>query len=169
MLIYSVLAILFGLLLVAIIGYFLLILYMSQRGANYVRTPRKAIGYALSILKQGDIFVDLGFGNGEVLDAAIQKGATRVIGYELDYIRFLTFWWKRRGDKRYLLRYGDIWSADLSTADVVYTFFTDIHMKRLHKKAKREMKKGSWFVSYVHRVPNVTPTKQIGDVQYFQM
>lgn len=164
-----VLAVLCGLPFLIILGYFLLILYMSQRGANYVRTPKKVVDTALSVLKPGDVFIDLGFGNGEVLEAAIQKGAAKAIGYELDFIRYIKTWWKLRHRQGIQLIYADVWSADLSNADLVFTFFTDIHMQKLYKKAKREMNKGSWFVSYVHKVPDVTPTKKIEDVHYFQI
>lgn len=152
-----------------LVSYFLTILYLSQRGANYVKTPKKDIDVALQVLKKGDIFIDLGFGNGEVLEAAVAKGASLAIGYDLDFFRFLKTWWTVRENARIKLIYRDIWFADLSRADVVYTFFTDIHMARLYKKAQREMRKGSWFISFVHTVPDIKPTRQIGNVQFFKI
>jgi len=51
----------------------------------------------------------------------------------------------------------------------VYTFFTSYHIAKLYEKAKREMKKGSWFVSYVHTVPNVRPTKTDGQMYFYKI
>ncbi len=159
------------LVLIAVIAYMVVISYLVYRGCNYIPTPKADIDTALSVLKKGDTFIDLGFGNGEVLQAAAKRKAKRVIGYELDFVRF--FKTKLRvqqdGYRRYTLKYADIWSADLSEADVVFTFFTVIHMNRLYEKAKREMKKGSWFISYVHPIPGVKPTRKVGSVQFFQI
>ena len=153
-----------------IIVYMALISYMVYRGCNYIPTPPKDIRRALSVLRRGDVFVDLGFGYGEVLEAALKRGASRIIGYELDPFRFLISSWRlRRYGKRVQLHFADIWSADLSRADVVFTFFTVAHMPKLYQKVHRELSKGSWFVSYVHEIAGVRPTKTKGKVRFFRM
>ena len=150
--------------------YMLLISYMVYRGCNYIPTPKKEIDSALSVLKPGDIFIDLGFGYGEVLESALKQGASKVIGYELDPLRYLQVWWKLRSFGRKVeLHFADIWSADLSTADVIFTFFTVIHMKQLYDKVTKEGKKARWFVSYVHEIPGVKPAKQVGKLRFFQL
>ena len=155
----------------AVIAYMVVISYLVYRGCNYIPTPKVDIDVALSMLKKGDTFIDLGFGNGEVMQAAAKRKAKRVIGYELDFVRYFKTKLKLRldGFDKYTFKYADIWSADLSEADVVFTFFTVIHMQKLYEKAKREMKKGSWFISYVHPIPGVRPTRKVGSVQFFQI
>ncbi len=148
--------------------YFAVIFYMVWRGANYIPTPKKDIQTALSVLHKGDEFIDLGFGRGEVLQAAYAKGANPVIGYELEFFRFVKTWWKFRGTP-IQTKFADIWTADVSTADEVFTFFTVLHTRKLYEKLRKEMKKGSWFVSYVHPVPGVRPTKKIGHMYFFKM
>ena len=157
--------------LIAVIAYMVVISYLVYRGCNYIPTPRKDIDTALLVLQQGDTFIDLGFGNGEVMQEAARKGAKRVEGYELDFVRYLKTILRLRRDafKGYSFHYADIWSADLSRADVVFTFFTVIHMKKLYSKAKKEMRKGTWFVSYVHEVPGIEPTKKVRNVRFFRI
>lgn len=164
----------------ATIAYMGVISYLVYRGSNYIPTPKKDIDVALSVLRPGDVFIDLGFGNGEVMQAAAYKKAKTVIGYELDFTRFIPTWWRLRRDgyHGYQFKYADIWSADLSSADVVFTFFTIVHMRKLYNKAKSEMStkggsasggKNKWFISYVHEVPGIKPTREVGDVKFFQM
>lgn len=161
------------LLLVVVLGaiaYMLLISYMVYRGCNYIPTPPKEIESALSVLKPGDVFVDLGFGYGEVLESALHKGAGKVIGYELDPFRYLQVWWKLRPyGKKVELHLGDIWSAELSSVDVVFTFFTILHTKKLYTKVKSEAKRAKWFISYVHEVPGIKPTKEMGKMRFFKL
>lgn len=149
--------------------YFLLVLYLAYRGSNYLPTPKSDIKIALSRLHQGDTFMDLGFGNGEVLDEALRKRAGTIIGYELDPVKFIRTWWRLRHHHNVHLYYQDIWSASLVPADVVFTFFTVSHMKELYSKAKREMRKGSWFISYVHEIAGLKPTKTIGQVRFYKI
>lgn len=163
----------FGILVVllTVVAYMMVVTYLVYKGSNYLPTPKKEIETALQVLHKDDVFIDLGFGNGEVMQAAFKHGARTIIGYELDFTRFLRTWLRLRRDhfNGYHLQYADIWSANLSSADVVFTFFTIIHMKKLYAKAKREMKKGSWFISYVHEVPGQKPTRQVGKVRFFKM
>ncbi len=158
------------LVLLGVIAYMVLISYMVYRGCNYIPTPQKDVKSALTVLKPGDIFIDLGFGYGEVLEAALHAGAGKVIGYELDPFRFLQVWWKLRPySAKVELHLTDIWTAKLDTADVVFTFFTILHTKRLYDKVKQEASKAKWFISYVHEVPGVKPTKVIGQVKFFEL
>ena len=105
------------------------------------------------------------------MQAATSRDPLRVIGYELNPSRFFRTWWKLRKEnyKGYTFFYKDFWFADLSKADVVFTFFIEHHMRKLHTKAKREMKPGSWFISYLHQVPDVKPTRIDGEMLFFKM
>ncbi len=170
MLFVSLLQIIVLILVLFTLLYAALISYMVYRGCNYIPTPKREIDSALSVLQPGDVFIDLGFGYGEVLEAALKKGAAKVIGYELDPIRYLQVWWKLRTyGKAVELHFADIWSADLSKATVVFTFFTVIHMRKLYTKAKKEAKNARWFVSYIHEIPGVTPTKSTKTMRFFKL
>lgn len=153
------------------IYYCLSIVYMVYFGANYVATPPAVIQEIMGVVKPGDTVVDLGFGRGEVLEAALTKRSRLVIGYELDVMRYLRvairLWPRYRGHVQ--LVYGDVRLAPLADADLVFTFFSPHHITGLYAKAKREMKQGSWFVSYMHPVIGVHPTKVRHSTYYYQM
>lgn len=154
------------------LAYLLVTVYLVYRGSNYLRTPQTDIDKALASLHPGDFLIDLGFGNGYVLKTALQMGAGRVTGYEIDFVRYAyTFLsllpWIIRGKCR--LYYLPIWNAKVDQADIVYTFFTSYHLDELYAKLQREMKPGSIFVSYIHQVTGVKPTKQQGQLYFYKM
>ncbi|PWU22647.1 hypothetical protein C5B42_05405 [Candidatus Cerribacteria bacterium 'Amazon FNV 2010 28 9'] len=160
--------------IIGIVGalYLLVTVYLVFRGSNFIPTPQSVINEALLLLKPNQTFIDLGFGNGEVLETAVGKHVKQAIGYELDFLRFFytyvrLFPYINRGTVQ--LNYTSIWNADLSKADIVYTFFTSYHIDELYQKAKHEMKKGSWFISYIHQVTLVKPTKQSGNLFFYRM
>ena len=49
----------------------------------------------------------------------------------------------------------DIWSADISSADIVYVFLSPEPMPAIHDKARREMKPGSLLVSNSFAIPGL--------------
>lgn len=55
-------------------------------------------------------------------------------------------------------RWGSLWDASLSDADVVYAFLSPVPMSALWEKARAEMKPGSIFVSNSFPVPDVAPS-----------
>ena len=70
----------------------LIFLLTALFGAPYVPTQRKQIESVFSKLrpfKRNDVLVDLGSGDGVVLDEAIRAGASKVIGYEINPILVL--------------------------------------------------------------------------------
>lgn len=152
--------------------YFLTIVYRVFFGSNYLPSPKEAIAHAMQKVKAGDTVIDLGFGNGEVLEAALLAKAGVVIGYELDLYRLIPVWirsWQWKYHDRLQLRFSDIWLANLKHADVVYTFMAPGQMQRLYQKVKREMKPGTWFIAYKHPVPDVKPTKQKGELRFYRV
>jgi SAM-dependent methyltransferase len=152
-------------------AYLIVTVYLVYRGSNYIPTPiqeRKAI---VSFLKKDNDFIDLGCGNGYVLQSALQKGVHHATGYEIDFIRFLIsfirlFPFIVAG--KCTLYYLPLWNAHLEEADVVYTFFTSYHMDELYKKVLHEMKPQAWFLSYVHKVPHLKADKTIGNLYAYR-
>ena len=115
----------------------------------------------LAKIKPGMKVVDLGSGAGRLLFLAAGNGAT-AIGYELN--PFL-FWWtkliiilkNRRGQVEVKLQ--SIYEADISAADVVFTFLSPNHMKKLETKLLSEMKPGALVVSYAFSLKGHIPIK----------
>ena len=125
-------------------------------GAPYLPTMKKQSSIALDLLdlKKGDVFYELGCGDGRVLLLAEERGA-KAVGYELNPIIYLfakARTYKKR--KNISVRFGNFWSADLSDADKVYVFLLNKYMDRLNSKLKTELKPGSLLASFAFEIPN---------------
>lgn len=141
--------------------------YVIIFGAPYLPTRQPDIDAVFRELpKKSGTFYDLGCGDGKVLRAAARAGF-KPIGYELNPILWLISWCRLR-------RYGgrvywrSFWRADLSGADVVFVFLIDHFMARLARKAKSELKSGSWLVSYTFLLPAVKTTKHTRNTYFYK-
>lgn len=126
------------------------------RGAPYLPTLRPQIQTALDLLdlKPGQTLIELGSGDGRVVDAAAQRG-WRVVGYEINPILYLISSIRcRRYGKSVKLHCKDMWNADLSSADGVFVFGVDHIMSRLNDKLARELRPGTRVVSFALELPN---------------
>ena len=56
------------------------------------------------------------------------------------------------------IHWGDFWKRDLAPYDVVYAYLSPVPMAALWRKACREMRPGSIFISNSFSVPGVTPS-----------
>lgn len=130
-------------------------------GAPYLPTRQKQAKEALDLLnlKEGDIFVDLGSGDGAVLIEAARRGLI-CYGYELNPIVWLV-------SKIRTLKFGNqihiycrnFWKEPLpKNTKGVFVFLLDKYMPRLDAKLSLELKKGM-LVSYTFAVPGKDPVK----------
>lgn len=104
-------------------------------GAPFVPTRRAWIEEALKLSDLGtdDVIVDLGSGNGVVLAMALDRGAKRAVGYEVNP---LLAWWSRfrlrRFKNRSSVRAADFFRSDLPVdTTIIYMFQTDWVMHRI--------------------------------------
>ncbi len=104
-------------------------------GAPFVPTRRAWIAEALTLsgFGQDDVIVDLGSGNGVVLEAALDRGARRAIGYEINPL--LALWSRlrlRRFGRRLVIRTTDFFRTDLPPdTTIIYMFQTGGVMRRI--------------------------------------
>jgi len=101
-----------------------------------------------SKIKKGELYIELGCGDGRLVRAAAKRGAI-AIGYELNPVLWFVAWVCSIGHANTHIRLGNFWTKDLSQADVVMAFLVPRTMPRLGKKADKEMKKGSRLISYI--------------------
>jgi apolipoprotein N-acyltransferase len=59
------------------------------------------------------------------------------------------------------IRYGDLWTVDLSSFDVAYAFLSPAPMPRLWAKVVAEMQPGALLVSNSFVVPDVAPAREL--------
>ncbi len=131
-------------------------LYLSSRAA--VRALRELLPTDRPIS-----LLDIGAGTGTVL-AAIGCSHSNVAAQGVErapmpfLLAFLRAW---VGGRRYRVRWGNLWSTDLSSHDIVYAYLSPVPMPRLWEKAKREMRPGSLLISYRFLIPGVVPDRMI--------
>ena len=112
--------------------------------------------FELADLKEGEVFYELGCGNGRVILYAIKNFPIRVVGIEsfwllwlISRIRLLSV-----SKEKAKVKFGNLFKEDLSQADVVYFFgMPDSIKKRLKDKLDRELKPGARVVSYAFSLP----------------
>lgn len=131
-------------------------------GAPYLPTTRKQINSALDLLdlKPGQVMLELGSGDGRVLNAAASRG-WQVVGYELNPILVLVSrlnTWRYR--KQIKIVWGDFWRSAWPKHDGVFVFLLDRYMKKLDKKIIQEsIGHPRKVVSFAFKIPGKKPAK----------
>jgi hypothetical protein len=107
-------------------------------------------------------FVDLGSGLGGLLfHLSKQRSDIQFEGIELAPLPVLTSqlrgWLSSRRNLRF--HWGSFWKRDLADFDVVFAFLSPVPMLELWRKAEKEMRAGSLFVSCAFEVPGQMPDR----------
>jgi SAM-dependent methyltransferase len=140
-------------------------MFLSKRwGAPWVISDEEAINRMLELanLKEGDIVVDLGAGDGRVLIQAVKNHAVTAVGYEIDPIRYVLarfFIWRRGLSKRAKVLWKDVFQADFSEADAVVMYLTREANVQLRPIFEGQLKPGTLVVSNAFPIPGWTPLK----------
>ena len=122
------------------------------KGAGWQPAPRKAIesAFRLARIGKGDIFYDLGAGDGRVIITAAKSGA-QAVGIELDPLRYLickTRLKVNRLEGKARAVCGDIYNVPLNDATVIFVYLRDWSTERLKDKFKRELQPGTRIIAY---------------------
>ncbi len=109
--------------------------YAGILAAPWVPTWRKDLDRILKLIpsKKNLTFVELGCGSGTVmLEIARLRSKIQVVGYEIQPILFLICWLRIKLNhlKNVEVKFADFFKADLSSADVVFLYWTE---KTTHK------------------------------------
>jgi len=125
--------------------------YILRRGAGYSGSNTKSVIWAFKLVNvKGKKLIDLGCGYGKVLKIAKKMGAY-VTGIEIDPIR----WFISLIRCRCKVLFGDMFRIDLSGYDVIYLFQWPSVNKKLARKFKKELRKGTYVISYMWEVPGL--------------
>jgi SAM-dependent methyltransferase len=129
-------------------------------GALYVSTPRRSIQAVLDTLPlaPGQLFLDLGCGDGRALRAARKRFSVRAVGYEINPLAYLKarVCCMARGIE---IRYQNFWKESIEGADVVFCYLFPDVMAELSEKVKREAKAGAVVVSFNFPLPAFAPDR----------
>jgi SAM-dependent methyltransferase len=141
--------------------------YASLRAAPWVPMRSNDVKRAIDLaeIKEGEVFYDLGSGDGRMIFAAARVGA-RAIGFEISLLPYLIarskeFFVKAKIKPQTKLR--DFWSIDLSAADIVYIFLMPKIREKMKEKMGKELRPGTKIICYVWPIPGWQPDK-IDDV-----
>lgn len=151
--------------IVTILVFLSTFVYAGYKGAPWVPTREKNLPTIIKALdlKPNSIFYDIGCGDGRLVFAAAETGAT-AIGLEVSLLPYLLAQIRRLKSparKRIRILYKNLWRTDLSSATHLYFFLMPEMFPKLTEKIKKEIKPGSIVASYVWPLPSLTPTNVI--------
>ncbi len=118
--------------------------------------------FHLAAIHQGDIFYDLGCGNGKVvLYAAEHYPVKQACGIELSLPLWFTCVLRRqfsRNKEKIRFRFGSLFRQNLHNANVIYVFGMPERLQgKLLKKFQRELQPGTRVISYTFPIAGLTP------------
>lgn len=107
--------------------------------------------FKLAEMKPGEIFYDLGCGNGKVVLYANKKFQAKAIGLEISLPMYLVCKIRQliNYNKNLVFKFRNLYKEDLSQADLVYFFAKSDKVAKLKAKLERELKPGCRVISYV--------------------
>ena len=151
-----------------ILAIFLLWVALSFRNASnsfapFVPCRKKELPRIFEVInpKDGEIFYDLGCGDGRVVFYVAKNFPSKAIGVEMSFLFFLYCWIKRifLADKRNItFKLKNLFYEDLSEADAIYVYgMPKVLEKRLRYKLEKELKKGARVIAYGFPIKGLEP------------
>ena len=116
----------------------------------------------LAQLKPGEVFFDLGAGDGRTVIMAAKEFGARAVGVELreDLVkRALSTVYEQGLQDRVTIVNGDMFKVDLSSADVVFLYLTTSANEKIKPKLEAELKQGVRVVSHDYEIAGWKPMK----------
>jgi SAM-dependent methyltransferase len=161
----------FFVLVIAVVVLFFMLLPLL-RGAPFVPLYKKQLYEAFNFLQihPGQTVVDLGCGEGRIVIEAARKGA-RAVGYDIN--PFLVFIANKKIKQQGLSHlahcyWKDFWRVSWADFDVVFVYGISNIMKRIEKKAQRELKAPSKIVCFIFPLPSFPPVFAQNGVYIYQ-
>jgi predicted RNA methylase len=116
----------------------------------------------LAQLKPGEVFFDLGAGDGRTVIMAAKEFGARAVGVELreDLAkRALSSVYEEGLQDKVTIVNGDMFNVDLSQADVVFLYLTTSANEKIKPKLEAELKPGARVVSHDYEIVGWKPVK----------
>lgn len=107
----------------------------------------------LSEIQSGETLIDLGCGDGRFVVTAAREFDAEATGVEIDPFRVtygrIWIWLARLSDRARIVR-ANMYTFDVSSADVVVLFLSATANFRLQKRLRNQLSEGARVVSYYH-------------------
>jgi predicted RNA methylase len=116
----------------------------------------------LSELKPREVFFDLGAGDGRTVIMAAKDFGARAVGVELreDLVKkALGTVYENSLQDRVTIVNGDLFSVDLTSADVIFLYLTTSANEKVKPKLETELKAGVRVVSHDYEIIGWKPVK----------
>lgn len=126
--------------------------------APYVATRKRDIERVIKLadLKGGEVFYELGCGDGRVLFEVAKRYDVKAIGVEIALPLYLLCQLKRlffKKRKNVVIKFKDVFKEDLSQANVIYFFGMPKPIReKLKAKFEKELKPKTKVISYVFQI-----------------
>lgn len=154
---------LYGLSLFLIILILLWVLIPALYGLPLVTTKPARIRKALQLanLQPDELLYDLGAGDGRVLFIAAREFGARAVGIEVGPLQCGLIWLRAAANglgDRIQVKWASFYTADLSSADVVFFYATSKEVAKLSAHLERQLKQGSRLISISADFPEWEPS-----------
>jgi tRNA A58 N-methylase Trm61 len=116
----------------------------------------------MSELKPGEVFFDLGAGDGRTVIMAAKDFGARAVGVELreDLVKkALSSVYDNGLQDRVTIVNGDMFNVDLTSADVIFLYLTTSANEKVKPKLEAELKPGVRIVSHDYEIIGWKPVK----------
>ena len=132
--------------------------------APFVPSPQTVVEYMLKLadLKAGEVFFDMGSGDGRTVIMAAKTFGARGVGIELreDLAKKAMSQIHENGiDDRVTIMNTDMFTVNLTSADVVYLYLTTSANEKIKPKLESDLKKGARIVSHDYEIIGWRPLK----------
>lgn len=118
----------------------------------------------LADLRAGEVFFDLGAGDGRTVVMAAKEYGARAVGVELreDLAKkALSTIYEQSLQDRITIVNGDMFNVDLTSADVVFLYLTTSANEKVKPKLENELKRGARIISHDYEIVGWKPVKVI--------
>ncbi len=132
--------------------------------APFVPSPVQVIEYMLKLadLKAGEVLFDLGAGDGRTVVMAAKSFGARAVGVELreDLAKKALSTIHENGlSDRVTIVNGDMFSVNLTSADVVFLYLTTSANEKIRPKLETDLRKGARVVSHDYEIVGWKPLR----------
>jgi len=134
--------------------------------APFVPSPPQVVRQMLTLveLRAGEVFFDLGAGDGRTVIMAAKDFGARAVGVELreDLVKkALGAVYEQSLQDRITIVNGDMFNVDLTSADVIFLYLTTSANEKIKGKLESELKPGARIVSHDYEVVGWKPVKVV--------